>query len=804
MGKRTVGHEAAPAFNGPQVTYAKRLRSNGSGPSEYIKIIDGQIPTYNVRKLGSSANPIILDSEEPIGPNEDISATTAAGQDWKLSFQKVQEWRQNGKKKIYCVRHGHRPGFYSEWNEAENQVKGFKDNVHASYPPTKKGLTTSDDQSLKEAISSAEHFMNHKPNNCNYSACKGDCRPVSPPNLSDAPALATVQDEQSSSHEVQNAYADVDYSSSLSKESSTQSSLQSSQSEEQPYLIDSDPTGYIKKKHLCLHCQKDTRQPGERLCPECLESKDRVSGKIERIAKERHLVDEQKQLLELAGRGKNIFFTGAAGTGKSTVLKAIVSLLKECDLDVRVIAPTGIAALGLELHATTLHTYAGVTPSLAKNPLKVLRKMAHETRRWNRFNQTDVLIIDEISMVPSNMLTRLSAMMDDAVGPKRECTPFGGVQLIVTGDFFQLPPVKPFETCVYCGEDLVKGKRQETVHSCMKSGSSCSRPDDCHEAISDTEKWAFRSPAWEDCEFTNVELQKIHRQADPYFANILNRVRRGKGLSPRELGALQAEKQGFQHDKAVKLCPLRRQVDSINEKHMQQLRSTVHCFTYVDEVHKPHSANDPSRPEYVPESPHQLLEKFSNDHRYNKFLELKAGMKVLLLQNLDPEARLANGSRGTIVDFERDDNVDKQPLPLKHRSFARGQVANFKRKQGRDIFWPVVEFQNGVKRTIYVHAAISELGQTEPHTLLSRTQIPLTAGWAMTIHKAQGMTLEDVVVDSKDCFEPGQTYVALSRAKKLSGMQVTGALSANKILPDPTVKAFMDEAFPTTGSQTRL
>ena len=524
--------------------------------------------------------------------------------------------------------------------------------------------------------------MNHKPNTCNYPACKGDCRPVKPPTLSAAPTTVGVQEKQSSNHEVQNACSDVDYSSSRGKENS----MQSSQSEEQAYFADSDPTDYIKQKNLCLHCQKDTRQPGERLCLECLESKDRVSGKIERIAKERHLVDEQRQLLELAGRGKDIFFTGAAGTGKSTVLKAIVSLLKECELNVRVIAPTGIAALGLELHATTLHTYAGLTPLLCKNPLKDLRRKAHGRQIWKCFNQTDVLIIDEISMVLSNMLTRLSAMMDDAVGPGKERTPFGGVQLIVTGDFFQLPPVKPFETCVECGEDLVE-QGQWSVHKCMHFKSSCKRPDDCHQAISDTEKWAFRSPAWENCGFVNFELQKIHRQADPYFANILNRVRRGKGLSSKEVGALQAEKQGIQHDKAVKLYSLKRQVDSDNAKHMEQLHSPVHHFTCVDEVHKPHSAYEPSKPEYVAESPGKLLEKLKRDHRYSADLELKEGMKVLLIQNLDPEARLANGSRGMIVAFEREaESADKLQIPLKHRSFAQGQVAKFKASKKAETF----------------------------------------------------------------------------------------------------------------------
>lgn len=135
---------------------------------------------------------------------------------------------------------------------------------------------------------------------------------------------------------------------------------------------------------------------------------------------------------------------------KSTVLKAIVRELRARNQTVDIIAYTGRAAL--EAGGVTLHSYAGWTPASMAKPMRRLKREAHGKKNWWRFNLTHVLIIDEVSMVENHLFERLNRVMKDARGNER---PFGGVQIIVTGDFCQLPPVKPFQYCMECGAELL-------------------------------------------------------------------------------------------------------------------------------------------------------------------------------------------------------------------------------------------------------------------------------------------------------------------------------------------------------------
>ena len=147
------------------------------------------------------------------------------------------------------------------------------------------------------------------------------------------------------------------------------------------------------------------------------------------------LCDEQLALVELIMDGKNVFYTGSAGCGKSTVLNHFVTLLRREKTHVDILAPTGRAALAV--NGRTLHNYAGWVPSSLGHPLRTLESNAHRTKVQKRLAATDVLIIDEISMVANHVFERLDRIMQSARYNKK---PFGGVQIIVTGDFCQLPP----------------------------------------------------------------------------------------------------------------------------------------------------------------------------------------------------------------------------------------------------------------------------------------------------------------------------------------------------------------------------
>lgn len=481
------------------------------------------------------------------------------------------------------------------------------------------------------------------------------------------------------------------------------------------------------------------------------------------------LCPEQAALVHLILSGRNVFYTGSAGCGKSTVLKAFVKRLKEHPARpkrVDIIAPTGRAAL--DINGSTFWSYAGWTPDHMKKPVKDLRKAAHAKFVKKRLRETDVLVIDEVSMMENHHFERLNQVMKEARDNER---PFGGVQLVVTGDFCQLPPVKPFQFCLDCGRELQQDISGD-LYTCT-----------VHGTFRDREKWAFLSRAWEECQFEHVNLTNIHRQSDEVFIAILQKCRLGIPLSPKDEDVL------LNHDSqtgnAVRLFPTREEVRMVNKTAFDRLPSQKRGFKCYDDFrcHSTHLQSKERRSE------HDDTLIALRDHRFDPYIELKQGMQVVLLVNLDIKAGLVNGSQGVITGFEitdpaklpnaKEDGKAAQnysSVPILNGEHADVREANIKtfmdRAASKEL--PIVLFQNRVTQTIFPDCRVSELGDQKPYSLLSRTQIPLVAGWAMTVHKSQGMTLNRVVVNLSKSFEEGQLYVALSRARSLEGLKVEG------------------------------
>lgn len=178
--------------------------------------------------------------------------------------------------------------------------------------------------------------------------------------------------------------------------------------------------------------------------------------------------------------------------------------------------------------------------------------------------------------------------------------------------------------------------------------------------------------------------------------------------------------------------------------------------------------------------------KSQKDHRYEINVQLKEGQRVVLQANLDPPGGLVNGSQGSVIGFEPFDpkrlprKIDEQRADMvlpgvrhlrgEHAKYQEEEIKAFADSNGQKP-WPIVRFDNGKTKTIYAECTVNELGNEQPYSLLSRTQIPLMAGYAITVHKSQGMTLDRVIVDLRRAFEPSQIYVAceslsLSKCKK--------------------------------------
>ncbi|KAF7193163.1 ATP-dependent DNA helicase pif1 [Pseudocercospora fuligena] len=516
------------------------------------------------------------------------------------------------------------------------------------------------------------------------------------------------------------------------------------------------------------------------------------------------LTAEQQEVVNAALRGRrNIFYTGAAGSGKSTVLIAIRTGLCAKGKRVEVVAPTGRAAL--DVGGTTTWSFVGWQPDSVKLPIQELERLAETRFVRQRMREIDVLIIDEISMVENHFFGRLDRVMKAA---RDDDGPFGGVQLIVTGDFCQLPPVEPFQHCFQCGYELLP-KLDSTQYVCGTHGT-----------FFDTDKWAFRSDAWEDANFLCFHLKTIHRQEDGSFQSILQKIRFGNTLTEDERFLLLNHQYDVRN--ATRLFATRSEVRSINNSEFDKLRArpvTYHCLD-----HWKHN-REHTHLKYKGLRHNDGTLKALKDHQYEPIVHFKVGMRVILMVNIDIGKGLVNGSQGEIVAFlkhreeklpkasnrpdssvrmsddkqERNATAGVQSLGGKYALLQYAQVKQFiADDKNHDKVWPIVKFDK-VKKPIAVYAncRVRALGDDEPYSLIARTQIPLAPAWAMTIHKSQGMTLNKVTVDVSRTFEQGQDYVALSRARNLEGLKIEGAGAGwTGKGCNEEVKNFLREKFP--------
>lgn len=491
---------------------------------------------------------------------------------------------------------------------------------------------------------------------------------------------------------------------------------------------------------------------------------------------EPELCKEQADLVEIIAQGRNVFYTGSAGCGKSTVLKAFVKRLRDQGKEVRIVTPTGRSAL--DIGGSTFWTFAGWTPNSMKSDLDKLRANAQGRFIAKRLQEVDVLVIDEISMIENHHFERLNEILK--VARKRANEPFGGLQLVVTGDFCQLPPVKPFQFCLECGK--------ENVRSADDKEYKCAR----HGVYLDIDKWAFASRAWRECKFHHCHLAQIHRQSDQTFIRILQKLRVGGGLDARDREVL------LDHESettdAVKLYPTVAEVKRVNDIELAKLTTPARVYNCLDTF----SWNEEKHPhlKFKGARSHDGSLQALKEHRLDPRVEFKVGMLVVLLVNLNMENGLVNGSQGRVIGFESTspDNLPTSISSLREKQKVKdardvvvppgvsalvGEYAEIREEQIKSFIqrtsvqeWPVVRFDNGRQVTVFADCRPIALGDEREYSLLMRTQIPLVSGWAMTVHKSQGMTLNRVIVDLARNFEQGMAYVALSRARSLEGLKV--------------------------------
>ena len=435
----------------------------------------------------------------------------------------------------------------------------------------------------------------------------------------------------------------------------------------------------------------------------------------------------QSSALDILKTGQNVFLTGSAGSGKTYTLNQYIDYLRARRVPVAVTASTGIAAT--HMNGTTIHSWSGIgiKDELSERDLTTLSRKQFLA---DRLKDTAVLIIDEISMLHAKQLNAVNEVLKHV---RKSPLAFGGIQVVVAGDFFQLPPI---------------GSRGE----------------------SNREKFAFMSQAWLDAGFHICYLSEQHRQVSEEanggidLDDILNEIRRQE-VSFESIAALEDT---FNQDidiKRTRLYTHNLNVNKINDKELADLKGETMRFDAT-------LNGDP-----------KLAETLKKTVRTQDELILKVGAKVMFIKN-NTELGVSNGTMGELVGFaavkveddnnkndalieeDKADNVDSKSKTKKQEKVKDKKKVAITKKM------PVVRLNTG--REVVAEPEEWIIEDEHGEVLASYEQVPLCLAWAITIHKSQGMTLDAAEIDLSRTFELGQGYVALSRLKSLAGLQLLG------------------------------
>jgi ATP-dependent DNA helicase PIF1 len=447
-----------------------------------------------------------------------------------------------------------------------------------------------------------------------------------------------------------------------------------------------------------------------------------------------YLSPEQITAFERYRLGHNVFITGPGGTGKSYLIKTIKSDLEQREIKHAVCGLTGCASVLLNCCAKTIHSWSGL--GLGAGEIHDIVDKAVKNRKANaNWKTTRVLIIDEVSMMSLKIFNALNKIGQTI--RRNPSKPFGGMQIIFIGDFYQLPPVGRYT-------------EPETTMFCFQSAN-----------------W-FSTFSKEN----HIVLKTLFRQKDPTYIKVLDEVRQGV-ISEESAELLKQRTVAKYEDNGTgiiptKLFPRNADADRVNQMMYMKLKDEEQTYNYAKHTNMQTFAESgkPIQPEVLircadlsREEVEQQLELLMENCKVNKELKLKKGALVMCLANIDIDAGICNGSQGVIVDFVQSTTLGTR--------------------------FPIVRFLNGI--TMQISPKVYQHGD---YPRIGIEQLPLRLAWAFTIHKSQGITLEIAEMDlGSNVFEYGQSYVGLSRVRSLEGLYLSG-FNPQKIKTNPTVTEF--------------
>lgn len=437
------------------------------------------------------------------------------------------------------------------------------------------------------------------------------------------------------------------------------------------------------------------------------------------------LSEEQKIAFNKYVCGDNIFITGPGGAGKSALIRMIYADAYKKFKDIHVTAMTGCASILLNCKAKTLHSWAGI--GLGNNTTEYLINKIKKNKFLKAiWKQTDILVVDEVSMLSLKLFEMLNAIGKAVRGNLK---PFGGIQLIFSGDFFQLPPV---------------GDKDEP----------------------DTQRFCFESAEWNIVfpRSNQIQLIKIFRQTDEIYSTILNQIREGKIKRKSNDILLEYVERPFSTSLIVeptKLFPTKNKVEQINHKKMSILtgEEKEYKIKYIKDLEMT-KTDKLRRLEFTDKDIQVELDFLAGNLMCDKEMKIKIGAQVMCIINIKSEAGdvlICNGSQGIVQSY--------------------CEITGC----------PKIKYNNGIEMTMTRH-----IWESDKIPGIGVSQVPLILSWALTIHKSQGATLDAAEIDvGSGIFECGQTYVALSRVKSLDGLYLT-SFDAKRIRINKKVKEYYE------------
>lgn len=416
--------------------------------------------------------------------------------------------------------------------------------------------------------------------------------------------------------------------------------------------------------------------------------------------------NEFNTILDLIeNEGQNLFITGRAGTGKSTLLGLLKRTTKK---NAVVLAPTGIAALNVG--GQTIHSFFKLPPKMI-DPNEITKRKNHRF-----YKKLSLLIIDEISMVRADLIDCIDRFLRVNI---EKNLPFGGVQLVVFGDLFQLPPV-------------VSSQFERQVLR-EKYGSP----------------YFFSAHVFNEMVLNMIELRTVYRQTEKRFIRLLDNIR----LRQFDYEDLEEINQQYQpdhetDDMAITLCATNAAVNRINSDRLKSLPSTPY--------------------EYRAQLTGNFNPKLNPAETY---LWLKEDAQVMFVKN-DLEGQYVNGTIGKVVSLD-DDNI---VVAINDK----GEIKNIDVEKSE---WEMLKY---------------ELDSDDKDKFTTKVvgtfkQFPLKLAWAITIHKSQGKTFDNIIIDlGKGAFDYGQTYVALSRCRTLEGITLKRKIEPRDIIVDQNIVEYYE------------